>query len=595
MPWSDSPLRCAAPHRALLAGLLLAVGLFGCSKKDDAPKGDPAGEADKPVAATPAPAALEAPASIVGYAGSGDIPKTIAALHALAGKVTPQVPPAAQFEQMITGSIQGEFRFKDAKFIDLKKPVRFAFADPKTYGRDPSALLVGITGKDALVAALPDLERKEGDQGNGWSYLKFQGSKAPVFVNVLGDHAVLTRHPEVFPKHKDFLAKLIAAPMPAHGAAVVELDHLLAIYDKEFDEGLKMVEAEMKKSAQMAPGAGGQAEMLSQMVQWFGARSKQIDAVRLSLATTDDAIKLDLGIAPKAGTELAQIFELAKGAAHPLLAKIPASAVVGASSATEVASMVKLTEMMGRMFIAPTLGDEAAGPYMKAMTDMIAATTGTFVMAVIDAPDGNGLTPVGLYGVKDGEAARKAQSTVNKLNTEPAFVAMYEKTGVEVAVQENAYTVEGAPVTVQTTTMANAPPEAMMMMGMMQDLMTQHLAFGDELGVLGYGSSAKAVLEMFLGGKAEGGFAQKPGVEVALSEAAANPSFFAYLEPLALAAKLKLGGMNPLAQMLAGVPTDGGLAFSLGAEGGELQGVMYVPIKTIQQGMAAFEKNKGAF
>lgn len=587
--------------RALLAGLLLAVGLFGCSKKDgdasgekgEAEKAATAGEKGAPAAA--AAATLDAPASIVGYGGTADIKKTLTALHGLATKVTPEVPPLAQAEQMIAAGIQGEFRLKDAKAIDLSKPIRFAFADPKVFGRDPSALLVGINGKDGLVAALPELERKENDQGNAYSYLKFQGSKAPVFVNILGDHAVFTRHAEVFPKHKDFLEKLVAAPMPNHGGAVVELDHLLTIFAAEFDQGLAQAEKEMRTAAQAAPGAGQQMDMVVDMVKWFGEHSKQIDTVTISLATTADALKLDTRIKPKSSSNLAKIFGYAKGAPHPLLAKIPAGAVAGMTSATSTESLVALTGMMGQMFIAPTLGDEAAKPYMKAMTDMLQATTGTFAIAVIDDPAGTGITPMGLYGVKDVDAIRKAQEVVNKMNTEPAMVEMYAKTGVKIDVQSNAYQVGDVPVTVQKTNMTDAPPEAMMMMGMMQDIMTQHLAFGKELGVLAYGASAKQVIEMFLGGKAEGGFDQKPGVKAALAEAAANPSLFGYIEPLALAAKLKLGGMNPLAQMLAGVPNDGGLAWSLGAEGGDLQSVLYVPIKTVQQGMAAFEKNKGAF
>lgn len=579
----------------LLAGLVLAVGLFGCSKKDPEKTGE-AGEAEKAAAAAPAAKAFEAPASIVGYGGTADIKQSLAALHGLAGKVTADVPPAAQLEQMITAGIQGEFRLKSAAALDLSKPIRFAFADPKAFGRDPSALMVGITGKDALVAALPELERKEGDQGNAWSYLKFQGSKAPVFVNLVGDHAVFTRHPEVFPKHKDFLEALAGAQMPDHGGAFVEVDHLMAIYGAEFDQGLATAREEMKKAAEATPGGAQQVEMITGMIDWVGAHARQVDDLRVSLATSDAGLKLDLRISPESGTDLAKVFGHLRGTDHPLLAKLPGDALAGFSSATTKEAMVELTRTMGTGLIAPMLADEsAAKPYMEAMVELIEATTGTFAGAVIDAPDGNGLTLMGLYGVADAAAARAAQDRLADLNAEPAMVAMYEKTGVKVDVQKNAYQVGGVPVTVQTTSMVNAPPEAMMMMGMMQDLMSQHIAFGEKLGVLGYGSSAKAILERYLGGEAKGGFADKPGVKDALAQAAAKPSMFAYLEPLAIAAKLKLGGMNPLAQMLAGVPTDGGLAFSLGAEGGVLQGVMYVPIKTVQQGMAAFEKNKGKF
>lgn len=581
-------------HLGLVVALVVALGSFGCSKKDN-PDPDRTGESPEAVKA----AKLEVPASIVGYGGTADIVKTVATLHKLATQVTPDIPPAEQIHQMIAGLIQNEFRLKDAAIIDLKKPIRFAFADPKAFGRDPSALIVGITSKDALAAALPELERKVDDAGNAHSYLKFEGSKASVYVNLLGSgdgYAVFTRHPEVFPKHKDFLGKLVDLEMPDHGAAFVELDHLLAVYGPEFDAGVAEAKRELSQIAAATPGGGQQGDVVGAMVDWFATHSRQIDQVRVSIATTDDGAKLDLRFEPLANTELAKIFGLAVGAEHSLLGKLPANTVAAATSATSVEALAELTRRMGAMFIAPMLGEGAnIKGYTDAMVSMVKASTGTFAMGVIDSPDGSGLTPVGLYGIADAAQARAAQLEIAKMNDDPAFKAMYEKTGVKVDFVAEAYKVGDVPVATQTTTMTNMPPEAMAMMAMMNDLMSQHIAFGEKLGVIGYGASAKAVIEQYLGGKAEGGFADKPGVKAALAHGAKNPSFFAYIEPLALVQRIKLGGMNPLAAMLAGAETDGGFAISLGAEGGVLQTVIYVPIKTVKQGVAAFEKSKGSF
>lgn len=585
--------RAATVRTLLLASLVFSIGSLGCSKKEETPAPGETGESPAAVKA----AALEVPASIVGYGGTADIKKTIESLHALATQVTPQLPPQEQVHQMIAAQIQNEFRLKDAAVIDLAKPIRFAFADPKAFGRDPSAFIVGITGKDAFTAALPELERKADDAGNAHSYLKFEGSKAPVYVNFIGDgYAVFSRHAEVFTKHKDFLGKLVETAMPDHGAAFVELDHLLAVYGKEFDAGVAEAKVEMSRAAAMTPGGAQQGAMITALVDWFATHSRQVDQVQLSLATTADGAKLDLRFRALANTDLAKIFALAKGADHSLLGKLPKGAVAAASSATEVEALAELTRRMGAMFIEPMLGEGTdLKAYTEAMVKMVKASTGTFAIAVIDAPDGSGLTPVGLYGIDDAAQARAATLEVAKMNEDPAFKAMYEKTGVRVDFQAEAYKVGDVPVAVQTTTMVNMPPEAAMMMGMMNDLMSQHIAFGEELGVLGYGSAAKAVIELYLGGKAEGGFADKPGVKQALDAGAKNPSFFAYIEPLALAQRLKLGGMNPLAAMLAGAETDGGFAISLGADGDVLQTVIWVPVKTVKQGVAAFEKSKGAF
>lgn len=585
--------RAATVRTLLLASLALSIGSLGCSKKEETAGPGETGESPAAVKA----ATLEVPASIVGYGGTADIKKTVESLHKLAIQVTPQVPPQEQLHQLITGQIQNAFRLKDVSAIDLGKPIRFAFADPKAFGRDPSAFIFGITGKDALAKALPELERKADDAGNAHSYLKFEGSKAPVYVNFIGDgYAVFSRHAEVFPKHKDFLGKLVDAPMPDHGGAFVELDHLLAVYGAEFDKGVADAKREMSQAAAMTPGGAQQGEMIAALVDWVATHSRQVDQVRVSLASTDAGVKLDLRIQPLVKSDLAKIFELAKGTDHALLGKIPKTAVAAASSATNVEALVELTRRMGAMFIAPLLGEGAnVQGYVDSMVKMAKASTGTFAFGVIDSPDGNGLTPVGLYGLEDAAQARAAQVEVAKMNEDPAFKAMYEKTGVSVTYQNEAYKVGDVPVAVQTTTMNNMPPEAAMMMGMMGDLMTQHIAFGEDLGVIGYGQSARPIIEQYLGGKVEGGFADKPGVKEALDAGAENPSFFGYVEPLALVQRLKLGGMNPLAATLAGVESDGGFAISLGAEGGVLQTVIWVPVKTVKQGVAAFEKSKGLF
>lgn len=579
-----------------LVGLAAAIAAFGCSKKDGE-TGAETGEKPAAQAAVPAAAKLDVPASIVGYGGTGDIKKTIASLHALATQVTPQLPPAAQVEQMIAAQIQNEFRLKDATALDMSKPLRVAFADPKAYGRDPSMLVVGITGKDKLVAALPELERKADDAGNAHSYLKFQGSKAPVYINFVGDtHVVFSRNAEVVGKHTGFLAALVGTDMPAHGGVFIEVDNLMALYGAQFDQGLAQAKREITQAAQATPSGAQSAAMVEAMVDWIGAHARQVDQLQSSLATTDKGVKLDIRISPKAGTDLAKLFELVKGADHPLLAKVPANSPAAMTYATDVKALAELTRRMGAMFIAPMMGEGAdLSGYTQAMVDMVEATDGTFAMAVIDAPDGTGMTPVGLYGVDDAAKIRAAYAKVAAMNEDPAFKAMYEKTGVTVTVQGDAYKVGDVPVSVQTTTMANMPPEAMAMMAMMSDFMSQHVAFGDDLGVLGYGTAAKGVITQYLEGKVEGGFADKAGVKEALAQAAKNPSVFGYIEPLALAQRIKLGGMNPVAQMLAGLETDGGFAISMGAEGGVLQTVIYLPLKTVKQGVAAFEKNKGAF
>ena len=187
------------PHAMIVCG---ALALIACGSKDDGGKaksGDEAkaGAVTKKKAPPPkavAPA-LKAPASVIAYGGTNGLMETLKKAHTLAGKVAP-LPPPDQLGTQATQMVAGDLRLKDGKALDLTKPLRFAILDPKKH-RDP-LMLVGVKSKDALVASLPDMERKEKDQGNAYSYLKYKGSTRPVFVNFIDGFAVFTRDKGAF-------------------------------------------------------------------------------------------------------------------------------------------------------------------------------------------------------------------------------------------------------------------------------------------------------------------------------------------------------------------------------------------------------------
>ena len=215
------------------------------------------------------------------------------------------------------------------------------------------------------------------------------------------------------------------------------------------------------------------------------------------------------------------------------------------------------------------------------------------VIAAHNTADGLGLT--GLFGVKDAAAVRAAMKQLTGLYTDPAAKAYYEAAGVAVDFKPAAYEVGGVKVDVIATQLANLPPQAAAMAAMFNSLMTQHIAIGEKVGVLAYGPNGKAGVELQLGGKAPGGLDKVKGVMRAHRHAAKDYFFLMYASPIELAKRIKLGGMNPLAAMLADVTETTGLGISAGVDGNAVTLVVDVPIDSVKQGMAAFEKSKGAF
>ncbi len=593
--------------RASLLVLTASVALFACGKKDDGAGGKPGETAAKGAAAKAeakkapaAPAAkpdLKAPAGVVAYGGTNSLKDALGTAAGLAGKVMPgALPPAAELEKQAGMALAGEMKLTDPGVVDVSKAIRFAILDPKKYARDPAVLLLPIKGgKDALVKALPETERKENDQGNAWSFARFQGSTRPVFVNLVGDHAVFTRDAGAFGANKAFIEELAKAKMPDLGAVYVEVDHLMALFGNEFDAGLAQAKAMMTQMGAAAPGGAAQMETVGKMVDWFGKAAKDVDYIRITAIAGADGAKVDVRVGAKANSQLAKTFGAFQGSgAHTLLAQMPADAPFFVSMAAEMGAMNELMAAVTEAFVISPIfkGDAAkAKPYVDAMKAYAGAMDGQMVMA---AHGSDGLDLTAAFGVKDGKAARGAQRTLSGMHKDPATAEYYKALGLSVEYQQDAYKVGDVPVDVVKTQMANMPPEAAQFAALMGDFMTQHVGIGDKVGGMGYGAAGKANLEALLGGKTSG-LDKAPGVARALKNAAANPVMVMYVSPIEVARRLKLGGMNTFAAQLQGIEAGPGLAISLGQAGGELQVVVDVPVDLVKAGMAAFQKLKGGF
>lgn len=583
-------------HLIVLATATLLMALGGCGDKEKpgepaAPKGEKT-QAQKQAAAT----ALQAPPTVVVFGGTQDLQKTLQDLNALANQVAPgQIPP---LDQMVAPALQGELRLKDASAVDAKKPLRFAVIDPKKHRRDPTALLIGITDKDAFVKALPD-NKQENQGGNAWMYPRHEGDKRPIYINFVDGYAAVTRDEGIFPAHKDFLAQLAAADMPAPAVAYVEVDHLMALYGDQFKKNLAEIRKAAAEAAKATPGGGQQVEVVGAMFDWIAQAAGELDQAQVSLTRDAEGAQLRFAALPKAGSALAGNLTALKAPGRSgMLARLPADSVVAITADLDPKKMAEMSEALTRAFvIAPIFGgDEAkAKPYADAMRQYLAAISGEMAFAVHGAPGGDGLAMSAVFGVTDAAAARTAQQKLAGMYGEPEMQGYYKQLGVQMELKAAAYKVGDVEVDIIQTGMGEMPPEAAPMADMLSAVMTQHVAIGKDLGVIAYGEDAQKVIEMYLGGQAPGGLDKGPAIQRARKVAAPGEFMLISVNPIELGKRLKLGGMNPLAGTLAGIESKTGLTISSGVEGSTLHLVIDVPVELVKSGMTAFEKSKGSF
>ena len=578
----------------LIAALSIALaGCGSCSKEGDGGGGSPGLPAKITLLSAPLEG-IQAPADVLAYGGTGPIQTVLTDLGNLATKAGLPVPP---LHGQLGQALKAELNLKDEKVVDLAQGLRFAIVSPKLHAAEPVALLFGATSKDAFVAALPE-DKKAGDEGNAYSYLRFPGSSQAVYVNFILNTVVVTRDKAIYPHYRDFLERLALADVDRAGGVIVALRNLAAIYGTDLDAAL----AELKKSARAAlaavPGASAQGWMVDAFADGVGRWARELDDVRLLFDVLEDGLKVRVAFQPKANTELAKSFGTLSGTGTgTLIDRIPADApfFLWLNVAPE-----KL-EGLGAKLAAVTVGGMLkADPvkqaeYGQAMVDALSAMGGEFVMAAHGPIKGDGLSLSSIFGVRDPEKARKAQTKLTGVHLEPGAVEYYKKVGLEVDMKAGAYLVGDVPVAVITTRIGDTNPQLAAMRGGLQELLIQHMAVGKEVGIVAVGTDARPTVEAMLGGTIKGGLRAAPGPARALKNAAPNPFAMLYLSPIELARRVRLGGMNPVAQMLAGIESTTGIGLSLGTEAGALQFVVDLPLEQMQKIGQVIQKTKGSF
>jgi len=525
---------------------------------------------------------------VILFGGSNQLGGALDTLEGLAN----QVMPIPSLKQMAAPALQGEYRLKTIAGFDVNKPLRFALFNPKKYKKNPLVLCVGAKSKDAFLKSMPETGRKEGDEGNQYSYLKRAEGKRPVYINFMGDLVCISRMKGIFPEHKEFLKSLKDTPMPNAGALFVEVAHLMKIFGQEFDMGIKQAKQMMTMAAGAVPGGVQGTEMVTQMIDLFGKGAQDTQSLSFSLLLEKDGAKLDMRVKALEGSELSKVMaKMLKKGKMNLLSKLPAdSAGFGIFSMAEEGALL-LADFSGK-FLSPMFDKpELAAPYIEAMRDYVKGIDGEVAFSV--SPKGEDFGFMGLFGVKDVKLARAAQVKLMEMHNNSGIIAYYQKLGFKIDYQPKAYEVDEVPVAVVKTEMLNPSPQMMGMVGMMSEFMTQHFAIGEKLAVIGYGKAGRGVVEALLKGKAKGGLDKVPGVLRARKNQAHDAFALFYLNPIDLARRISLGGMNPLIPILKDVKASHGIAFSAGSVDKELQFIIDVPIETIKQGKLAFDKAKG--
>lgn len=564
------------------AVLFLAVGFtLGCGKKD----ADSGKTAEKPVKAVTTDT-LAVPDSVWAYGGSQPVGPTLGTVTTFAQKVVPSAPPLGQ---MIGPLLSSNFGLKSPDFLAQDKSIRFAFFAPAQDGKERFAALLPIKDVKQFPTLIIDKNKAEKDANNALSYTPTPNNPK-TYVNFVGNHAVFTTHATLFSGEKAFLEQLAGAKMPISASAYIELAHIMKAMGKSFDDALKTAKKEMR--AAMMGTARGQIGMVNKLIDGMGMLARDIDRIRVGFAAAPDGLQLDIKIAAIDASNLSKGFAKLSGNGHKLMARMPADSPFFGSVSMNAGVLSAWGQDWTNEFVIKPIFGEA--PKAKAYVDAIGALgksmTGDFAFTAHGTPNSQGLNLSTIFGVTNADAVNTAQDTLWKMYEQPEMQAYNTRHGLKMEFGKPA---PFAGTTIRENRITPLNMAANPMAALMADMGVQYIAVGKDLGVMAYGSDGKAVVEGYLKGTYKG-LDQVEAAKRALAKGAKNAFAFVYLSPLALAQRVHLGGMNPLAASLSGLSAQSGLTFSAGVAGSELQMVADLPLAFATEAFAAFQRLKGS-
>lgn len=577
--------------RSLAAAVLLSLPLFAAcgdgGKKPDA--GPPVPSAIANV--KPAPIeSIAPPASVIAWAGADSLEKLSGGVQAFLQQVMPLAPSVLDLAK---DELRRKLSLTKLDGVDFKRPARVAVFDPKGMPKAAYAVVVGLSSKEQLLAALPPT-KKENDEGNAITYRDDLGRT--ICMSFVDDSVVITWDKKQWSQNIDFLVQLARSTVTGEQAFYLSASNVSALYTKEIDEMVVEAKQQMAASPMGVPGAQG--ETSNRVLQWMVSTFKELERVESRPTLLEDGALLRVRLFPKEGTELARSFKAIEARPHVLLGKLPADAPVFASFSTNPDAVDGLTTRLVEWAMSVGFGGKVPEGYAELMKDYFQSTNGEMAMAVHKPFTGEGLSLTTLLSVRDEEKLRAAMRKSKDTFKDKAILENMKKMGISIEYKEGAYKIGAVPVdTAEVKFDKEKNPFAQLgpFGEAMGELQTNHTAVSKDLAIIGYGKDARKALEGFLDGKVQGGLDKAAGPVRALRVGVKDPVAILYVSPVEVAKRASLGGKNPLAEGLKDLASTTGVALSFTAKDGVFELVLDLPVEQARNGMQAASRARAMF
>lgn len=351
---------------------------------------------------------------VVGWVSLQSLNAVVQAAQTVAGRAK-LLPPDADPDKMLRGAVEGlatQFGLQGTAWLAFDAPIHVFFQDRNiTVDSAPQALMglvvaIPVVSKAALLQAAAGSPNKVEPQGHDLAI--DMGTGMPVYIDIIGNHAVLTMDPTRFAQVQTFVKKLQGIDVPGLFYAGVSIEDLSRTRAPMIEAAL----AELEQEAQKATGNDDDkstAALAKTMRQWL------MESARFEFIFRADAkaFGLEGRITAKSGTELSRTLDATRGkVASPMAALLPANSYFAAASSSDPSGYKeRMDDSMALIKTLLKLSDAQVTEATAAMSELAGLNDGTAAMGMY-ADKGAAFAGLLAIGTTDGAKAWQASRKV---------------------------------------------------------------------------------------------------------------------------------------------------------------------------------------
>ena len=603
----------------LIAGLLV-----GCHQEEPSPPPPPKVKAPPPFTLSGDPHLLPLSEEVISVGGFNLLRDVLSTIEARSQKILSR--PLNLKEMWLNTFVQSELFFHP-KWVSEDRPFRFLQAIYKD--KVHNVRLIGINDQKGFIDSLGEFVTTS-EEGTLKIYTRgrFKEDKTPLYSIFMGEMLISTHERALLdPKFHSLYKALIIARFEGLGGLHIYPERSLQLWGGNLQSYTKrsLQDTELKGSTL---SQARQRSMLTSLAGVTQEAITQSDRVTLNLHLSEERLQLKAKWRAKPNSDLAKNISTLGQEQHTLTQRLTTETPWLMSLKLNPQHLAKLiTSLNEGVLQAGELSPEgdSVRQYLSVISEAIKHLKGQILWTAtrhpVPAPaskkkiskNEKSSTPTPdktpnifmsptaqsrlhwevIFDHTGREDSQKSISSVSDFYAQPEVKKTLKRRGVWAKVTQKTPW-EGMKSTHIKARMPRTAALLKPLRPQLKELYSAHIALGEAIGVIGFGSSWRETLSHYLqpskpeeseGADSVAPTADPSGRDLALKNGASKSFFFFYFEPAGFLSALKRGRggsmLLPFQMMMSGLKIKEGISLSLGVHGHDLQGVFSLPLDLI--------------